>query len=271
MEMKNDYKLFFGFEKEPFAADIAVSDILKTTQLNAAKSRFEYAAGLGAIYLITGEIGSGKSTAIRYLLSGLHPSEYKLIYVTATTGSILELYRLIMAELGMKLAGMSRAVMTGQIKREVIDLVNGKKTNALLVIDEASLLRLEVFTELHTLCQFEMDSKPYLPVVLAGQSNLIDKLMYPGSMPLSSRVVAKSHFIGAERQQLQAYLLHHLAIAGIKRMLFDDTAVTAIHQGSGGIFRKANHLARGALISAAMENQKTVNAEHVRVAASEIF
>ena len=54
-------------------------------------------------------------------------------------------------------------------------------------------------------------------------------------------------------------------------MLFDDAAVTAIHQGSGGIFRKANHLARGALIAAAMEKQKTVNAEHVRIAASEIF
>ena len=270
MEM-NHYKLFFGFEKQPFAADIAVSEIFKTPQLNAAKSRFEYAAGLGAVYLITGEIGSGKSTTIRYLLSGLHPSEYKLIYVTATTGSILELYRLIMGELGMKLAGMSRAVMTAQIKRQVLELVNGKKKNAMIVIDEASLLRLEVFAELHTLCQFEMDSKPYLPLVMAGQSNLIDKLMYPGCMPLASRVVAKSHFVGSTREQLQSYLLHHLSIAGIKNNLFDDTAVTAIHQGCGGIFRKANHLARGSLIAAAMENHKTVNADHVRLAASEIF
>ena len=270
MEM-NHYMLFFGFEKQPFAADIAVSEILQTPQLNAAKSRFEYAAGLGAVYLITGEIGSGKSTTIRYLLSALHPSEYKLIYVTATTGSILELYRLIMGELGMKLAGMSRAVMTAQIKRQVMELVNGKKKNAILVIDEASLLRLEVFAELHTLCQFEMDSKPYLPLVMAGQSNLIDKLMYPGCMPLASRVVAKSHFIGATREQLQSYLMHHLSIAGLKTAVFDDNAVTAIHQGCGGIFRKANHLARGALIAAAMKNHKTVNAEHVRLAASEIF
>ena len=104
---------------------------------------------------------------------------------------------------------MSRAAMTSQIKREVLDLVNGKKINAVLVVDEASLLRLEVFAELHTLCQFEMDSKPYLPLVLAGQSNLIDKLAYPGSLPLASRVVAKgvsSHFVGANRDQMQGYL-----------------------------------------------------------------
>jgi type II secretory pathway predicted ATPase ExeA len=271
MEMRKQYKVFFGFRKEPFSSDIAAKDILQTDQLKAAQHRFEYATDLGAVYLITGEIGSGKSTAIRYLISCLHPSEYKLIYVTATTGSILELYRLIMSELGMKVTGTSRALMTGLIKREVLELINGKKKNTVLVIDEASLLRLEVFVELHTLCQFEMDCKPYLPLVLAGQSNLIDKLLYPGCMPLASRVVAKSHFVGTDRNQMQAYLQHHLGIAGVKTMIFDDTAITAIHQGSGGIFRKANHLARGSLVAAAMQNNKTVNAEHVRIAASEIF
>lgn len=270
MEM-NRYQLFFGFETEPFRSDIGTDEILRTPQLIAARNRFEYAAKLGAVYLITGEIGSGKSTAIRFLLNGLHPSECKVFYVTATTGSILELYRLILREMGLPLAGTSRAVMCTQIRQGILELVNGKKMNAVLVVDEASLLRLEVFVELHTLCQFEMDSKPYLPLVLAGQSNVIDKLMYPASMPLASRIVARSHFVGADREQMQAYLLHHLTIAGIKQPLYDDTAVTAIHQGSGGIYRKANHLARGALIAAAMEKQKIVNAEHVRIAASEIF
>ncbi len=269
MEMKN-YKLFFGFEKEPFRTDIGVNEILETPQLSAARSRFLYTIDLGAVYLLTGEIGSGKSTAVRYLVSGLHPSENRIIYVTATTGSILELYRLILAELGIAEAGISRAAMRGRIKHEILEAV-GKKMNTVLIVDEASLLRLEVFVELHTLCQFEMDSKPWLPLVLAGQSNLIDNLMYPGSMPLASRVVSKSHFVGIGRDEMQAYLLHHLNIAGINNMLFDDTAITAIHQGSGGIYRRANHLARGALVAAAMGNHKTANAEHVRIAASEIF
>ena len=271
MEMSTPYTLFFGFEKEPFTADIAVDEILETDQLTGAKNRFDYSLGLGAIYLITGEIGSGKSTAIRYLVNSLHPSEYKRIYVTATSGSILELYRLIMAELGTQPAGISRAVMTDRIKREVLEQIHGKKRHVVLIIDEASLLRLEVFVELHTLCQFEMDSKPYLPIVMAGQSHLVDHLKYPGCLPLASRVVAKSHFIGSQKSQMQDYLQHHLSIAGINRMLFEDDAVTAIHQGSGGIFRRANHLARGALVAAAMEHHKTVNAEHVRLAASEIL
>lgn len=269
MEMKN-YKLFFGFEREPFGMDVAADKILITPQLAAAKNRFEYTTELGAVYLLTGEIGSGKSTTVRYLLNQLHPSESRIIYVTATTGSILELYRLILAELGITAAGISRATMCRRIKHEILESV-GKKINTVLVVDEASLLRLEVFCELHTLCQFEMDSKPFLPLVLAGQSNLIDSLMYPGSMPLASRVVAKSHFVGIDREQMKDYLLHHLNIAGIKTMLFDDTAITAIHQGSGGIYRRANNLARGSLVASAIDNQKSVNAEHVRIAASEIF
>jgi len=70
---------------------------------------------------------------------------------------------------------------------------------------------------------------------------------------------------------MEEYLAHHLAIAGIKKNIFDDAAVTAIHQGSGGLFRKANHLDRGAFIAAAKEQAMIVTAEHVRLAATEIF
>jgi type II secretory pathway predicted ATPase ExeA len=136
MEMRKQYQHFFGFEKDPFAAN------------------------LGAVYLITVEIGSGKSTTIRYLQSRLHPSEYKLLYVTATTGSI-------MAELGMKPIGIFRALMIGTIKRQALELFQDKKKNTVLVVDEASLLRLEVFAERHTF------------VSLKWIANLICPLFWP--------------------------------------------------------------------------------------------
>ena len=139
------------------------------------------------------------------------------------------------------------------------------------IVDKASVMRLEAFAELHTICQFEKDSKPWLPIILAGQNNLIDKLIYRSSQPLASRVVAKSHLEGVDLNGMEKHLKHQLAIAGVDQMLFDPTAVTAIHQGSGGLFRKANHLARGALIAAADQQSTQVNAEHVRLAATEIF
>lgn len=269
--MNANYRTFFGFEKEPYGTDLELSEILKTPDLIAVKERFDYALRIGAMALVTGDIGSGKSTALRYAVGQLHPSEYTSFYITASSGSILELYRQLLGELGYATAGTSRAVMTRLIKKEIQELVLGKKMKVILIIDEASLIRLDVFTELHTITQFEGDSKPYLPVILAGQSNLIDKLMYRKSMPLASRIVARSHLEGVSRQDMEQYLTHHLAIAGVKKNLFDPSAVTAIHQGSGGLFRKANNLARGALIAAARDQSRTVTAEHVRLASTEIF
>lgn len=269
--MNNNYRSFFGFTKEPFGTDLKIKELLETDELKAVTKRLDYAIRLGGAALVTGEIGSGKSTALRFSAEKLHPSEYETFYVTATSGSILELYRQITAEMGIYQSSNSRAVMTQLIKNEIKELVDGKKMKVVLIIDEASLLRMEVLSELHTLCQFHKDSKPWLPLVLAGQSTLIDKMMYRASAPLASRVVARSHMEGIDRQAMQQYLEHHLSLVGVATNLFEDAAITAIYQGSGGLLRKANHLARGALIAAAGKESMSVSAEHVRLAATEIF
>jgi len=269
--MDNSYRTFFELQKEPFSADIDLEEILVTASVKGVEDRIHYAIRLGAVALVTGEIGSGKSTALRYATAKLHPSEFRVVQVTATSGSILELYRQVIAELGMALSSCSKAAMTRAIKSETADLVRGKKKKTILVIDEASLLRLEVFAELHTLMQFEHDSKPFLPMVLAGQANLADNLKYRDSLPLASRVVGKTRLKGCDRDGMQQYLCHHLALAGVKNNIFEDSAITAIHQGSGGLFRKANHLARGAVIVAAKQKSPVVHAEHVRIASTELI
>lgn len=264
------YRVFFEMNREPFAADVDLEHILVTPALKAVSERVHYTMNIGAMALVTGEIGSGKSTALRYVTEKLHPSEYRTLYIVATTGAISELYRQLLHTLGAPMKGVSKAIMLQRIRDELHELVYGKKLKTVLVIDEASLLRLEVFAELHTLTQFEKDSKPYLPIVLAGQANLVDSLMYRSSMPLASRIVARSHLEGVSRGQMHEYLRHHLDICGAHD-IFDEAAVTAIHQGSGGLFRKANHLARGAIIVAAKNKSLTVTADHVRMAATEIF
>ena len=75
--MNENYRSFFGLKKEPFGTDIAIKDILQTEQLVDVKTRFDYVIRLGAVGLVTGEVGSGKSTAIRYAEGNLHPSEYR--------------------------------------------------------------------------------------------------------------------------------------------------------------------------------------------------
>jgi general secretion pathway protein A len=183
----------------------------------------------------------------------------------------MEFYRQLIDALDIHFTSNSKTLLVKVIKNEIVDYVREKKMKIVLVIDEASLLRLEVFAELHTICQFEKDSKPWLPIIMTGQNSLIDKLTYRDSAPLASRVVARSHLQGVDLKGTESYLQHHLTLCGIDRMLFNSNAVTAIHQGSGGLFRKANHLASGALIAAAADQSQMVLAEHVRLAATEIL
>ena len=269
--MNEDYRAFFGLAKEPYRSDIAPEEIMETEGLTAVTKRFDYALRLGGVAVVTGEIGSGNSTALRYAMSRLHPSAYQPLYVTSTTGSILELYRQIVADLGLNLSSNSKAIMTQAVKKEIIQLVEEKKIRPVLVLDEASLLRLEVFAELHTLCQFHKDSKPYLTLILSGQTLLADKMMYRTSEPLACRVITRTHLEGLKLEGMREYLRHHAKIAGLANSPFDENAVTAIHQGSGGLLRKANHLARGALIAAAGDKAQTVNADHVQLASTELF
>ncbi len=265
------YRAFFGLTKEPFSADLDLDAILQTEDLLAVNERMQYTIRLGAIGLVTGEVGAGKSTALRWTAGQLHPSKFKPLWITASSGSILEVYRQLLAELDIKTASSSRAVLTRNIKEQITNLVVSKKQQPLLIIDEASLLRLDVFTELHTLTQFEGDSKPWLPIILAGQNNLADNLLYRTAIPLASRIVSRSHFKEVTRDGMEGYITHHLKIAGLKNSPFEEPAITAVHQGSGGLFRKANHLARGALVAAAGEKSQVVTAEHVRLASTELF
>jgi type II secretory pathway predicted ATPase ExeA len=252
MQRQPLYRSFFGFQREPFSIELNPEEIFTTPALTHFTERFDYVLRLGAIALLTGEVGAGKSTALRFAKSRLHPSQFHPLWITACAGSILETYRQLAAALDIETKSFSRAALLRIIRHSIYELVN-KKIQPLLIIDEASLLRLDVFAELHTLCQFDADSKPHLPVILAGQNNLLDLLQYRSSLPMASRIVAKSHLQGIDLEQMQLYLAHHLSIAGVKTQLFSPPAITAIQQGSAGLLRRANHLARGALIAAANE------------------
>jgi type II secretory pathway predicted ATPase ExeA len=268
--MKSHYRVFFGFQREPFSQDIRVEEMLQSQGVTGVKERFLYAVDIGAIAVITGDVGSGKSSALRFASSGLHPSEYRLLYITATSGTITELYKQICYCLDVDIKGSSKAMLTRVIRTCLMELIQ-KKQKPVLVIDEASILRLDVFTELHTVTQFEGDSKPLLPIILAGQNNLLDNLMFRQSRALASRIVARGHLESLNLQEMELYLQHHVSIAGCKHSIFAEQAVTAIHQGSGGLLRRANNLARGSLMAAAIEKCPVVSAEHVRIASTEII
>jgi general secretion pathway protein A len=267
----NKYCEYFGFKTEPFTNNISTKNLLKLPDMLATKERLDYTIKLGGLMLVTGDVGSGKSTAIRWALSEYHSSELVVLHVIANSASLGELYKQLCWAIDVEVKTASRAFLFKTFRQTLRDLVLAKKQKVVLVIDEASLLRIDVFSEIHTLTQFEQDSQNLLSMVFVGQPTLLEKLTYRSSAPLASRVIAKSHLKAIKAEQMSDYLQHHLKIAGSKKQLFSEQATTAIHQGSAGILRTANNLARGALIAAAIEKTDLVSAEHVRIASTEIM
>jgi len=261
---------YFGFKCEPFGSQLKLSDIHPLPGLKGFVERFTYAVRNRLVTVVTGDVGSGKSTSLRYAVSTLHPSECRILPVIATSGSRLELYRQLCMALGAASRSFSSAHLTATIRACLQDIL-AKHQTPVLVIDEAHLLRLDVFTQLHTLAQYGFDSESLLPIVFSGQMHLIDKLLYHTCRPLASRVMGKTLLQGLKRADMEAYLAHHLAIAGVSERLFSDEAITALHQGSGGLLRRAKHMARASLMAAAAENCHIVSAEHVRLASTEIL
>lgn len=266
----NNLRHYFGFHLEPFAQDLSIENLYPLPGIKGLTERFMYAVDLSGISVITGDVGTGKSTSLRYASHQLHPSAYKIIPVIANTGTYLETLRQISIALQIDNKAGSLTRITKQI-RSVVCEIAARKEKPVLVIDEAHLLRLEVFTQLHAINQFDFDSRPLMPVVLCGQNILIDKLAYHTSRSLASRVIGRTHLEGLSKSDMSKYLQHHIGIAGVNEKLFSDEAVLAIHQGSGGLLRRANNLAKGSMIAAAKENCRVISAEHVRLASTELF
>lgn len=264
-----DYLTCFGFLRKPFDSNLKQEELLVTEQLQEWKARFDFVVTHKLWGVLTGEVGAGKSTAIRWSLNNLPHPEYKPILVTAGSGSVMEIYRRIMMALALPQCGV-RAKMYQGIVCSFKEIASQGVT-PILVIDEASLLSLEVFKELHTLTQYDCDSKPTLCVILVGQEDLIDKLTYPGSRPLASRITARMHFPATNEKQTADYIAHHLKIAGVRSTLFETQAITATHQASAGIPRNINNLARCALITAAAQKRQVVTTDDVRIASTELF
>jgi type II secretory pathway predicted ATPase ExeA len=265
------YCEFYGFKTEPFHNDIPVKNLLKLPDMVSVKERFDYTLNLGGVMLVTGDVGSGKSTAMRWTLSHYHQTELVVLNVIATSASLSELYKQLCWSIDLDVKAASRAYLCQSFKSAVKEIAHAKKQKVALVIDEANLLRGDIFAELHTLTQFENDSKNLFSLVLVGQAILLEKLTYRSSLPLASRIVTKTHLKAILKDQMMEYLNHHTKIVGAKKPLFSEGAATAIHQGSAGLLRQANNLARGGLIAAAIEGCEIVQPDHVRIASTELM
>ena len=265
------YEEYFGMKKEPYVDNLKEKDLLQLPGTLSVKQRMDYVLNNGGVMVVTGDVGSGKSTALRWSLNQYHKSEINCLYVTANSGSTTELYKQLCWSLKLNIKSGSKSLLLREFKAGMLELMEQNKNKTIVIIDEASLLRADVFAELHTVNQYKFDSIKLFSLILVGQNSLLDKLKYRTSIPLASRVITRAHLAAINESQMNDYINHHLKISGVKVKLFSKNAISAIYQGSGGGLRKANSLSRGSLLACMIDKEEQVTEEHVRRASTELI
>lgn len=241
-------KAFFGLTHFPFKKD--VDKIFISRQLAYLRKRCAHFLETQGMALITGEIGSGKTTFTRDFLGSLNPDTYRFFYLSQTPRSPRAFFKILAAELGLKPAIFIEDI-TAQVKEALSNIYHKQKVEPLIVIDEAQNLSDSVLEEIRLLTNFKMDSKNYLSILLLGHPILKAHLKLAPYAAFKQRLGFNYHLTGLEQDEVKPYVLHRLKLAGRTATLFADEALALMFNYSKGLPRIINALGHEALYQAA--------------------
>lgn len=263
------YQSFFGFESTPFTKTIATADVLATPSLKELSSRLGLVIRERGIGLVTGDIGSGKSTAVRAFLATLDFNKHVIIQLAAPIASPGALYRSLLLALNQH-PPFGATAQIAALKTALADLVQNRKT-PVIVIDEAHLLPAILIDPLRTLLAADLDSKSLAALILIGQPDLKRMLQFNTLQAFAQRITIRAHLEPLTLEVTLAYIQHHLKVAGYKHdSLFADDALKRIADYTQGIPRRINQLGTAALIAAAADKKKMVDETSVRRAINDL-
>ncbi len=262
------YRPHFGLERYPFEPLADCDQLFSLRAGQEAASRLSHWVELRGIGVVTGPPGSGKTTACRQFAAGLHPGRFKVCYVSLTTGTAFDAYRLLCWELGLEPLH-TRSGCYRLLRNELAHRVNSRRQLPVLLLDEAQNLRNDVLEELRLLTDPGLEAVRGACLLLVGLPALERRLALAIHRSFDQRVVMRHRFGGLQRDEAAPYLAHRLQLAGCRRELFEPPAVEAVFQASQGALRPAGRIAHYALLAAALDQSATVSAEHVERAVPE--
>lgn len=235
------YESYYGFSEKPFQLSPDPRFFFATSHHQRALSYLQYGLDQGEGFIvITGPIGTGKTTIARNLLSSIGDDNIVAAQLVTTKLSPDELLELVAAEFKVPLNGNSKAEVLRSIETFLIQLhQQGKR--ALLLVDEAQNLPAETVEELRMLSNFQLDDKPLIQSFLLGQEELKDIIQAPNMEQFRQRIIASAHLKPLSLAEVKDYINHRLQQAGCERdELFSDDAIAAIHEKTLGVPRKIN-------------------------------
>ena len=264
------YTAYFGLKEKPFSIAPDPQYLFMSDRHREALAHLTYGLGdAGGFVLLTGEVGTGKTTVSRCLMERL-PENTQAAFILNPTLSSHELLATICDELKIRYrkTGATLKTLTDKIQEKL--LKNHKEnTNTLLIIDEAQHLQPEVLEQLRLLTNLETNTKKLLQVILIGQPELQTLLKRRDLRQLAQRITARYHLLPLNKQEVAQYIKHRLSIAEGIRALFSVSAMNTIHKICGGIPRLINLVCERSLINAYSSNTAVVNKRIVLLSAHE--
>jgi putative secretion ATPase (PEP-CTERM system associated) len=265
------FESHFGFSAPPFQLNPDPSFYFASKGHGQALSYLKYGVyQREGFIVVTGEIGSGKTTLVRTLLESLNSTEVVAAQVVNTQLDSSELLHAICNAFGVQVPGSSKAQMLGTLEAFFTALAAGGK-RALLVIDEAQNLGLREVEELRMLSNFQLGHHALLQSFLVGQPELRQMLRSKAMEQLRQRVIASCHLGPLSPAETRAYVEHRLKVVGWTSIpTIDAAAFDAIHANSGGIPRRVNVLCTRILLAAWLSGDNDVTGKSVHDAAEEL-
>ena len=268
------YQQYFALNCEPFSIVPDPGFLYPSSQHRQAVAHLKYGLDReGGFVLLTGEVGTGKTTLTRTLLKRI-PAHVRVAYVLNSTLEVTDVLASICQELSIDLPKSSKTSLT----KNCIDALNsdlitahaaGKKT--LVVIEEAQNLTPEVLEILRLLSNLETATHKLLHILLVGQPELLETLAQKDQRQLNQRVVARFHLLPLAKSDVANYVNHRLHHAGANRAIFESAAMTRLFKLTKGVPRLINLICHHALLAAYATGAKTISAKLVKNAAKEIF
>ncbi|MBI2768459.1 MAG: AAA family ATPase [Burkholderiales bacterium] len=270
------YAPFFGLKHEPFSIAPDPRYLFMSERHREALAHLLYGlGGGGGFVLLSGEIGTGKTTVCRLFLEQI-PANCNVAYIFNPKLTVIELLQSVCDEFHIE--GPARGAQPPTVK-EYLDPLNAfllrehaAGRNNVLIIDEAQNLAPEVLEQLRLLTNLETSERKLLQIILIGQPELRGMLARPELEQLAQRVIARFHLDALTETETAQYVQHRLEVAGLTQALpFEHKALARVHALSRGVPRRINLLCDRALLGAFAGGQPRVDRAIVDKAAAEVF
>ncbi len=244
------YQAFFGLNEIPFSIAPNPQFLFLSDRHREALTHLTYGLGeTGGFVLLTGEVGTGKTTVSRCLLKQL-PETTDTAFILNPSLTELELLATLCDELGIQYGDKPTLKQLTDLISQFLLNNHQQGRHTLLIIDEAQHLRAEVLEQLRLLTNLETDTKKLLQIILIGQPELQQLLQRQELRQLAQRITARYHLMPLTQEEVGLYVQHRLQVAGRHQPLFSSSAIKALHKYSGGIPRLVNLLCERALMAA---------------------